>query len=196
MRKSLPLLVILTVSAFAGSPLSVQRVLTNAVNGERLAAARYDAFAERAAADGYAGVANLFRAEARAERIHLQRFVMLMDERGLPVPPEMTPKVDVDGTDRNLQTAISSEQAERDSTYLYAINTCNEAREEKVAKIFDITRDAETEHANLCASALRRLDSYKDAKTFFVCPVCGYTTDVRLSACPACARTGSLDRID
>jgi rubrerythrin len=196
MRKSLFLLVILTVSAYAGSPLSVQRVLTNAVNGERLAAARYDAFAERAEADGYAGIAALFRAEARAEKIHIGRFVMLMDERGMPVPPDVPAKVEVESTDRNLQTSIASEQAERDSTYLYAVNVCNEAREEQVAKIFDVTRDAETEHANLCAGALRKLDSYKVAKAFYLCPVCGYTTDVRLSKCPSCARPGTLDRIE
>lgn len=197
MRKSLALVtVLLAVSAFAGAPPGVQRVLSNAVNGERTAAARYEAYAAQADTEGYAGVACLFRAQAKAERIHLQRFVALMNERGIPVPPEATPKINVEATDRNLQNAISAEQAERDSTYLYAISTCNDARDEKVAKVFDVTRDSETEHANLCAGALRNMNGLKEAKAFYVCPICGYTTDVRLSMCPSCARSGSLDRID
>lgn len=197
MRKSLALVsVLLAVSTFAGVPPGVQRVLANAVDGERAAAARYEAYAAQADTDGYAGVACLFRAQAKAERIHLQRFVALMNERGIAVPAEAAPKMNVDATDRNLQNAISAEQTERDSTYLYAVSACNDARDEKVAKVFDITRDSETEHANLCAGALRNMNGLKDAKPFYVCPLCGYTTDVRLSMCPSCARSGVLDRID
>lgn len=197
MRKSLPVLFIFVIAVAAyASQLSIQRVLSQAVNGERAAAARYDAFAERAQSDGYPGVANLFRAQAKAERIHLRRFSELMKERGMPLPPEEPVRLDVSATDRNLQTAIMLEQAERDSTYLYAINTCNDAREEKVAKVFDVTRDSETEHANLCANALRNMKSMQNAKAFYVCPICGYTTDVSLMACPACMHRGSLDEIN
>jgi rubrerythrin len=42
------------------------------------------------------------------------------------------------------------------------------------------------EHANLCSAASRDLDSMKEAKTFYVCGKCGYTTDVKLPFCPAC----------
>ena len=197
MRKSLPFLFVLVIAVAAyGTQLSIQRVLSQAVNGERAAAARYDAFAERAMADGYPGAASLFRAQAKAERIHLRRFAKLMEEHGMPVPPEEPVRLDVAATDRNLQAAIMLEQAERDSTYLYAINTCNDAREPEVAKVFDTTRDSETEHANLCANALRSMNSMKNAKTFYVCPYCGYTTDVGLNTCPACMHRGSLDEVD
>ena len=33
---------------------------------------------------------------------------------------------------------------------------------------------------------MRHLDALKDAKTFFVCNVCGYTTEVKLPLCPSC----------
>ena len=195
MRKSPLLILLVAAGALAAVSMSVQRVLTNAIDGERLAAARYEAFAAQAQTDGYSGVASLFRAQAKAERIHLHRFVAAMEERGLPVPPESTPKIEVASTERNLQAAISAEQAERDSTYLYAINTCNDARDPAIAKLFDMTRDAETEHANLCADALRTLRSMTANKAFYVCPACGYTTDVHLRACPSCSRIGALDRI-
>src|SRR6478672_10927704 len=129
-------LLALTATLFA-APFPVQKALTNAVNTERAAAARYEAFAAKAEAEGYLGVANLFRACAKAERIHLQRFLGLMTARDIAPPPEALPKIDVGTTRENLQTAISLEQGERDSVYLFAINACNEAKDERASKIFD-----------------------------------------------------------
>src|SRR6478672_5792557 len=113
-------LLALTATLFA-APFPVQKALTNAVNNERAAAARYDAFAAKAEEEGYIGVANLFRACAKAERIHLQRFLGLMTARDIAPPTEATPKVDAGTTRANLQTAISLEQGERDGIYLAAI---------------------------------------------------------------------------
>ena len=73
-------LLAVTATLFA-TPFPVQKVLTNAVNNERAAVARYEAFAAKADEEGYLGVASLFRACAKAERIHLQRFLGLMTAR-------------------------------------------------------------------------------------------------------------------
>lgn len=178
-------LLALTATLFA-TPFPVQKALTNAVNNERAAAARYEAFAAKADEEGYLGVANLFRACAKAERIHLQRFLGLMTARDVAPPPESTPKIDVGTTRHNLQTAISLEQGERDSTYLYAINACNEAKDDIAAKIFDTTRDAEVEHINLEAAAMRDLDSMKHPRQYYVCEHCGFTTEIKLPLCPSC----------
>ena len=70
--------------------------------------------------------------------------------------------------------------------YREAIETCNLHSATEVAKLFDQTRDSEVEHANLCTTASRDLESMKEAKTFYVCGTCGYTTDVKLPFCPAC----------
>jgi rubrerythrin len=178
-------LIAVTALLFA-TPFPVQKALTNAVNNERAAAARYDAFAAKAEEEGYLGVASLFRACAKAERIHLQRFTGLMTARDIAPPPEAAPKIAVGSTRDNLQTAISLEQGERDSVYLYAINCCNEAKDELASKIFDTTRDAEVEHANLEAAALRNLDQMRAPREYYVCERCGYTTEVKLPLCPSC----------
>jgi len=168
------------------TPFGVQRVLTNAVIGERQAIARYNAFAVKAEEEGYLGAAELFRAAARAESIHLRRFTALMIERNLAVPAEGAVKVDVESTRDNLHNAVLAENAERDGAYIFAIRTANDEHDAGVAKVFDETRDAEVEHANLCADALRHLDDMKAAREYYVCEHCGYTTNVRLPLCPSC----------
>jgi len=168
------------------TPFGVQRVLTNAVIGERQAIARYNAFAVKAEEEGYLGAAELFRAAARAESIHLRRFTALMIERNLAVPAEGAVKVDVESTRDNLHNAVLAENAERDGAYIFAIRTANDDHDAGVAKVFDETRDAEVEHANLCTDALRHLDDMKAAREYYVCEHCGYTTNVRLPLCPSC----------
>src|SRR5690348_13862109 len=151
-RKTLFAMAVLSL-AFVGAARKTswgaQRVLTNAIVGERAAIARYDAFALRAEADGYLGAADLFRATAKAERVHLARISALMDDRGLALPPETTTLPRVGATAANLQTAVSAERTERDDTYLDAYKTASEAHDDEVATLFDQTRDAEVEHANL-----------------------------------------------
>lgn len=168
------------------TPFSVQRALTNAIIGERLAVARYEAFAQKADDEGYLGAAALFRAAAKAEGVHLRRFTALMQERNLPVPAETALKIEPGSTRENLQTAIAAEQGERDGAYLHAIQAANEDNDPAVAKVFDETRDAEVEHANLCAEAARNLGDMKAPHEYFVCDRCGYTTNVRLPLCPSC----------
>lgn len=165
---------------------SVQRALINAISGERAAIARYDAFATKADAEGYPGAGDLFRAMAKAERIHLGRFTAVAYDRGLTLPPEADKEPSVGSTSSNLQSAISGELAERDKIYLDAYNAASSAGDTDVTMMFDQTRDAETEHANLCQAAVRNLDDMKQPKTYSVCPLCGYTTDVKLPMCPLC----------
>jgi rubrerythrin len=177
---------VIALAAEGRAPFGIQRVLNNAVLGERRAIARYDAYAIKADDEGYPGAASLFRACAKAESIHLRRFTALMVERNLEVPPETPVKVDVGSTRDNLQNAFAAETAERDSVYLYAIRTANDDHDEAVAKTFDETRDVEVEHANLCADALRNLADMKTPHEYYVCERCGYTTNLRLPLCPSC----------
>jgi rubrerythrin len=198
MRKTvLPLLIAVFVAVpVLAADKDVERVLTNAVNGERAAIARYEAFAARAESDGFLGVASLFKAAAKAERVHLARFTKLMTARNLTPPADETPKVEVNTTERNLSAAAAAENGERDSTYLYAITACNEAKDMEAAKVFDVTRDCEVEHANLCANASRNMGSMKTARPYHVCTECGFTTDVKLSICPTCRHVGAMERVD
>jgi rubrerythrin len=186
MKRAVLVLIILVSAAALAAPFGIQRVLTNAVIGERQAIARYTAFAAKADDEGYPGAAGLFRACAKAESIHLRRFTALMVERNLDVPPEAPVKVDVGSTRDNLITSFAAETAERDSTYLYAIRAANDDHDDAVAKTFDETRDVEVEHANLCSEASRNLSDMKTAHDYYVCERCGYTTNVRLPLCPSC----------
>lgn len=187
MKKASGFLFVMFVATTAlASPMSMQRILTQALNGERTAVARYDAFAAKADADGYAGVAALFRACAKAERIHVARFTKLMTSREIPLPADETPKIDVRSTRSNLEDSVASEQAERDGAYLYAINAANDLQDTAAAKLFDVTRDTEIEHANLMSAALRDLEKMRAPHHYYVCNACGYTTDVTLPLCPSC----------
>jgi len=177
---------LIALAAETHAPFDIQRILNNAVLGERQAIARYDAYAAKADDEGYPGAASLFRACAKAEATHLRRFTALMIERDLAVPPETPVKPDVESTRDNLQNAFAAETAERDATYLYAIRVANDDHDEAVAKTFDETRDVEVEHANLCSDALRNMADMKAPHEYYVCEKCGYTTNVRLPLCPSC----------
>ena len=181
----------------AGDALApaVRDAIEDAIASEREAIARYEAYAAKAAEEGYAGAAALFRAQAQAERTHEARFVSLLEQSGVPVPPAAPQTPKVWSTGDNFRAAITAETAERDGTYRKAVETCREHGAEEVAKIFDQTRDSEVEHVNLCNAASRDLDSMKNAKTYYVCGKCGYTTDIGLPFCPACQRKEALKGI-
>lgn len=201
MKKLGILLVALAVAvpAFAaekGLASDVQRALINSLQNERQAAMRYEAFMAKAEEEGYPGAANLFRACARAERIHAARFKAALETYGVEAPGEPSYKPAVSGTVDNLRAAMFSEQGERDTTYKEATDAAKAARNDDIAKLFDVTRDTETEHANLLAAASHSLDKLKQPKAYWVCSVCGYTTDVRLPLCPSCRSQHELEEVE
>ena len=199
MRKVSILTLFIAAALFAADkPLGpfVRKALTSAVYGEKSAAGRYDAFAVKAQEEGYLGAASLFRACAKAERVHLARFENALRSRGVEPSGDAATPPSVGSTRDNLRFAVSAEQTERDTTYKEACDTCTSARDDEMAKLFDVTRDVETEHANLCAAAMQHLDTMKDAKTFYVCTRCGYTTDVKLPLCPLCRVAQAPEPVD
>ena len=183
MKRSLVLLAVLLVAAV---PFKVRQVLEKSFINEREAVARYEAFAKTAESEGYPGAAALFRACARAEGVHAERFAEAMKERGLDVPqvPQSSPAIG--STAENLRGAALAEQGERDSVYKDALSAAHDAKDDALVTVFDQTRDTEVEHANLLTSALRQLDSFKSPKSFYVCDKCGYTSDFGMGMCPLC----------
>jgi rubrerythrin len=180
--------------AFAQKVACTQKILA-AVESERAAVARYEAAAVKADAEGYKGAASLFRAAAKAESIHAGRFAGLLKTRGIEnEAPAIAPPA-VGSTAENVSAAAVAEQAERDSTYREAVAACQKS-DPDAAEVFDTTRDAEVEHLNLFADAARHLDMFKDAKTFYVCSVCGYTTNVKLPLCPSCREKHAMAPVD
>lgn len=183
-----PALLAIALGALAATALSrdVRTVLLNAVTNEREAVARYELYARKADQEGYPGAAALFRAQARAEQTHADRFIAVLRDNEVAPPPEQPFALSAGTTGENLRAAAVAERAERDGVYREAIDTCKKDGANDIAKLIDQTRDSEVEHSNLCSAAARDLESMKSAKTFYVCGKCGYTTDVSLGFCPAC----------
>ena len=185
--KLVALLILVTASSAVafGAAAEVERALTAAIQNERAAIARYEAFVAKAEEEGLAGAAALFAAMAKAERVHLRRFTRMAEERGLTVPEEKQLSIEARTTRANLQTATSIERGERDDGYLEAYRSVNSI-DVSLAQVFDQTRDVETEHANLCTTALRQFEQLEEPQTYHVCDRCGYTTDANIRFCPLC----------
>jgi len=158
-----------------------------ALNGEFTARARYREFAEKADEEGYTQVASLFRACARGEEIHAGRFMALISARGGNATASMEP-YEVKSTRENLQTAYLCEKRERDQLYPTFAEAATAANDKHSAEAFDLVRNAEIEHANLCQAAMSSLEDLKgDPKSYWVCKGCGYVTPVKpVGSCPFC----------
>ncbi len=176
---------------FAASPeLKVGTTLENlqaAFNGESNAHVRYLAFAKKADEEGYAPVASLFRAAAKAEEVHARNHKKVIEAMGGTATAVIeTP--DVKSTKENLAAAIAGETYERDVMYVKFLNVAKSDRNRQAMRTLNLAKTAEAEHAKLYQQALDNLDTWTgDAKTFYVCTVCGYTTtDPSLEKCPSC----------
>lgn len=161
--------------------------LQAAYNGESNAKAKYEAFAKKAVEEGYAAVAALFRAAAVAEGIHAAAHAKVI--KSFNAEPQTTIAMpDVESTKENLEAALAGENYERLKMYPEFIALAKNEGHAKAVKSFTHAMKTETEHAKLYQTALNNLDSWKAAKTFLVCPVCGYTTDNgNFKKCPICS---------
>lgn len=174
-----------------GTPAKAATTLENlqaAFHGETNAHTRYLAFAQQADKEGYAEVASLFRAAARAEEIHAANHAAVIRKMGA-IPKATVEHVDVKSTQQNLQTAIQGETYERDTMYPTFLKQARAERNKGAIRTFNLALTAEAEHAKLYSAALQNLAQLKGSKgkTFLVCPVCGYTTsDLNFSKCPSC----------
>jgi rubrerythrin len=162
--------------------------LQSAFNGESNAHARYLAFAQKADEEGYAQVASLFRAAAKAETIHAKSHSEVIKKMG-GVPKANIEKVEVKSTKENLETAIKGETYEKDTMYPEFIKIAKEEKNMDALQSFNYAKTAEIEHAKLYSDALKNLDSLKGAKKidYYVCTVCGFTTTkIDFAKCPSC----------
>ena len=149
--------------------------LQAAFNGESNARAKYLAFAAKADQDGYAQLASLFRAGARAEEIHAANHAVVI--RQLGGQPQASIEVPaVKSTRENLEAAIAGESYERDVMYPSFIEVAKREKNKAALRTFTYAIKTEAEHARLYTEALNQLEQYKTKTTYYVCTVCGYTT--------------------
>lgn len=175
-----------TIPAMAGTT-NLQNMQA-AYNGESNAHNLYLAFAKQADIETYGEVASLFRAAARAEEIHASNHAVVIRKLGA-VPKATLETPDVKTTRENLQAAIKGETYEHDIMYPNFLKQARAEGNVDAIRSLNLAKTAEAEHAKLYTQALNNLANLKGSvsKTFFVCPVCGYTTrDITFAKCPSC----------
>ncbi len=160
--------------------------LQTAFNGESNARARYLAFAVKADEEGYAGVASLFRAAARAEEIHAANHLAEIQKLGGSAQAKIDNPV-VKSTKENLEAAVHAETYERDRMYPDFYKQARAVGNNNAFRTFNYAREAEAEHAKLFMEAFNNLDNMRGKTTYYVCTVCGFTTtNLDFAKCHTC----------
>ena len=172
--------------------VTVQNLMA-AFDGESNAHAKYTAFAIKADEDELHGAASLFRAAARAEQIHAANHARVINMLGGHAECEIQ-IADVKSTLENLKTALNGENYEVSTMYPGFLAEATERKNTAAIRTFNGALEAEKTHARLYAEAIALLVSGKkdiwvsEAREFYVCPVCGYTseTEEEHERCPVC----------
>jgi rubrerythrin len=162
--------------------------LQAAFNGESNANVRYLAFAKKADEDGYAAVASLFRATAKAEEMHIRQHAAVIKRLGARPTAKIEAPV-VKSTKENVEAARDGENYEQRTMYPEFLARAEAAKIADAADSLEDAMKAEGAHARLYAKALDELDSWKGNKkrTFFVCPLCGNVVEkFDWARCPIC----------
>ena len=176
----------------AENAVTVQNLLA-AFEGESNAHAKYTAFAVKADEDGLGGAASLFRGAARAEQIHAANHARVIAQLGARAEAEIH-AFEAKSTLENLKAALNGEQYEIDTMYPGFLAEATERKNTAAMRTFHGALEAEKTHARLYAEAIALLVAGKkdswigEARDFYVCPVCGYTseTEEEHERCPVC----------
>jgi rubrerythrin len=164
------------------------RNLLAAFDGESNAHAKYQAFANKADAEGLHGAASLFRAAARAEQIHANNHARLIRQLGVEATTTIHP-IHAKFTADNLNDARGSERYEIDSMYPEFLREAKGHNNKEAMLTFAWALDAEKTHARLFSEAIAVLESgwLIAARNYYVCAACGYTSETPESErCPIC----------
>ena len=172
---------------------SVLANLLDAFNGESNAHARYLAFAAKADAEGWHGVASLFCAAAYAEHIHAGNHARIIKQQG-GTPHADIHRAESRSTLENLRIALGGEKFEIETMYPEFIKAADAAHNKAAVRTFTWAMQAEKTHARLFAKAIALVEAgEKDSwaareQVFYVCPACGYTSDSanEHERCPVC----------
>jgi len=153
--------------------------LKEAFAGESQANRTYLAYAERAAKEGFAQVARLFRAVAAAETVHAHAHLRAMDG--------------VSGTVENLQDAAAGEKYEFEEMYPPMVATAEEEGNRRAANSMKNAMEVEKVHHELFNEALEAVKADRDLADapIRVCPICGHTViGDAPGVCPVCKAKG------
>ena len=155
--------------------MSTTENLKDAFAGESQANRKYLAFAKKADTDGFAQVAQLFRAAAAAETVHAHAHLRALDG--------------VKTTEVNLQEAIAGEGFEFKEMYPPYLALAKQEGHKKAEISFRNALAVEETHYNLYTDALNAVKGGGDlpASEVHVCDVCGHTVmGDAPDRCPVC----------
>jgi rubrerythrin len=201
----------------AENAITVQNLLA-AFEGESNAHAKYTAFATKADEDGLHGAASLFRAAARAEQIHAANHARVIGQLGGRAECEIH-AAEVKDTLENLKTALAGEQYEITTMYPGFLEEATARKNSRALRTFTGAFEAEKTHARLYGEVIALLEASQwstrtqptserlygeaidlleagkkdswiiEARNFYVCPVCGYTSEKENEhgSCPVCS---------
>lgn len=165
-------------SAKETSPKTIEN-LKAGITGETTASAKYAAFAQKATEEGLMPIAQLFKAASKAESIHADNHLKVLEKLGEKMDP-IDPKFEVKTTKENLQAAINGESYEFSTMYPGFIQTAKDENVEDAVKSFTWALDTEKKHKDFYQKALDAINNGVVASlptSFFVCPKCGNTYD-------------------
>ncbi len=149
--------------------------LMAAFAGESQANRKYLAFAKKAAEEGHAGVARLFRAAAAAETVHAHNHLEVAGG--------------IQSTLENLKAAFEGEHYEFSEMYPEFLAKAKEEKASGAIKTFHWANEVEKVHGQLYEEARKALESGQSLpeKDYYVCDQCGYTvSDAAPEKCPIC----------
>lgn len=150
--------------------------LKSAIDGETEATARYAAYAQQAAAEGYNEVAALFTATSAAENLHIRNHTAVLESLGVTDYVAAVPEFTVASTEENLRAAVEGEKYENDTMYPEFIKAAQKEKVQDAVNSFTYAREAENGHSVLYAQALENLNNPGLIATiYYVCPQCGNT---------------------
>jgi rubrerythrin len=153
--------------------------LKEAFAGESQANRKYLAFAAKADQEGFPQAARLFRAAAEAETVHAHAHLRAL--KGIK------------STKENLQEAIAGETHEFKSMYPAMIETAKNEGNQDAQRSFTFANEVEKIHAGLYQQMFDKLEGSKESYSYYVCPVCGYTSEKEApETCPVCGAKGKV----
>jgi len=157
--------------------------------GESQARNKYTYFAEKARAEGFEQIANIFLETARNEQEHAKIWFRHLMGGEIPATAEC------------LQMGIDGENGEWTDMYK---RFAEEAREEgfkQIAAQMDMVAKIEKEHEERYQALLDNLKNErvfeKDGEVMWQCEICGYTLFAKKAPakCPLCGYAGSFFEI-
>jgi rubrerythrin len=161
-------------------PVKTIENLKAAYNGESTASAKYAAFAEKAKAEGYDTVAVMFQATSKAEAIHANNHLKVLEKLGEKIEGPQVGAFNVLSTAENLNDAIKGETYEFETMYPEFIATAEKEKSADAVKSFTWAFDTEKKHQAFYLEALAAVNVTGEKNlpaNWFVCPVCGNTYD-------------------